>query len=436
MIIQFKNKIIQFGGNMQFIVSGTNWPGTSGALDIRSEAPISQPFSLTLDLNDGTAPIIYNAVLISGTIYRVTLVPNGDSRINIAQGIFGVPLYANGNITNRTIKLKISNYSVITLFSFSLLQLSRTQTLSVPFGLMPKLSTIVINPGNSYLTEFTNSLQTIQNLKSLTIGGGTFDPTSRYYGYFQPAFINAGLTTLSLGGSTNEYTGKSYTTSNLKAINSTNFPLLNIFTCSNLVGGDDNGFSEGAFPIEWTTLPLTQATFTQTMWTKIPDRINQLSNTLQNLTVRNSNVLVDWPTTMSNLTNLNTINLTASFMFTSALPAYFSSLTNLKNMQYIQVFIAARAAGDIDTCISNWYNFITTNAAMTGANSLPFRGMSFDFRSQNPTTAPTAVQLPSGTYQQPTGFVLGSNNGTPTSSLERIWVMVNQYGHNWLYRTV
>lgn len=427
---------MQFGGTIQFTVSGTGWPGAAGGVEFRSEPPVSLPFSLTLDLNDGTAPIIYNSVLITGAIHRLVLYPAGDSRINPAQGAFGVPNYANGNITNRVIRLKVSDYSLITLFSVSAIQLSKTQTFNVPFALMRRLATLIINPLGSYLTEFTSGLQNLQNLKSLTIGGNTFDPSSRYYGYFQPAFISPAITTLSLGATSTEYTSKSYSASNLTAINGTNFPLLNIFTASNLNGGDDNAFLEGAFPIEWTTLPLTQVTFTQTLWTKIPDRINQLSPLLQNLTVRNSNVLVDWPITMNNLVNLNTINLTASFMFTSNVPSYLSSNTNLKNLNYAQVFITARPAGDIDTCILNWYNFITANAAITGANSLPFRGMSFDFRSQNPTTAPAAVQLPSGTYQQPAGFVLGSSNGTPTSSMERIWVMVNQYGHSWLYRTV
>lgn len=34
---------------------------------------------------------------------------------------------------------------------------------------------------------------------------------------------------------------------------------------------------------------------------------------------------------------------------------------------------------------------------------------------------------PTGIYQQPAGFVLGSNNGSPASPMEMVWVLVNQY---------
>ena len=34
---------------------------------------------------------------------------------------------------------------------------------------------------------------------------------------------------------------------------------------------------------------------------------------------------------------------------------------------------------------------------------------------------------PTGTYQAPAGFVLGSADGTPTSALEQVYVLVNNY---------
>ena len=82
----------------------------------------------------------------------------------------------------------------------------------------------------------------------------------------------------------------------------------------------------------------------------------------------------------------------------------------------------------VDTWVDNWYTFITTNAAMTGANTLPFRGMNHNITS---TTIGDGTASPAGTYQQPTGYIQGVNNGTPASPKEKIWVMVNQYGHNW-----
>lgn len=74
-----------------------------------------------------------------------------------------------------------------------------------------------------------------------------------------------------------------------------------------------------------------------------------------------------------------------------------------------------------DGFIDNFYTFTITNAAMTGASSLPFRGFTLLM------SAGTAVPL--GIYQQPAGYVAGSNNGSPASPQEKIWVLVNQYAH-------
>lgn len=75
-----------------------------------------------------------------------------------------------------------------------------------------------------------------------------------------------------------------------------------------------------------------------------------------------------------------------------------------------------------DSFIDNFYTFIDANAAKSGASSLPFRGFTLVMTS--------ATAVPTGIYQQPTGYVAGSNNGSPASPQEKIWLFVNQYAHS------
>ena len=37
--------------------------------------------------------------------------------------------------------------------------------------------------------------------------------------------------------------------------------------------------------------------------------------------------------------------------------------------------------------------------------------------------------IPVGTVEAPTGFIQGSNNGNPTNQGQKIYVLVNNYGH-------
>lgn len=52
-----------------------------------------------------------------------------------------------------------------------------------------------------------------------------------------------------------------------------------------------------------------------------------------------------------------------------------------------------------------------------------FTGMSFP------------IQTSQTNYQAQYGYVQGVNSGALASALERIYVLVNQYGHNWTYKT-
>ena len=78
----------------------------------------------------------------------------------------------------------------------------------------------------------------------------------------------------------------------------------------------------------------------------------------------------------------------------------------------------------IDNVIVDAYNKVNTFASKAVGNTL--------LRQITWGNAIAASALgynvrPTGTYQQPTGFVLGSKNGSPVSPMEMVWVLVNQY---------
>jgi hypothetical protein len=103
--------------------------------------------------------------------------------------------------------------------------------------------------------------------------------------------------------------------------------------------------------------------------------------------------------------------------------ASFSSLTDLKTLHFSSVY---ETITRVNQFINSIYTFITINATIS--NSSPnFRNMEIVIQGTN--------AIPDGTYQQPTGYIQGSNNGSPSSPLEKIWVITNQYGSTILYNS-
>jgi hypothetical protein len=108
-----------------------------------------------------------------------------------------------------------------------------------------------------------------------------------------------------------------------------------------------------------------------------------------------------------------------------------SGLINLKTFRlYGDIMDKYTAQGsslsNIDNFINRIYDLIILNASKITGNT-QFRQMNFLVTGDNGNLPP------SGIYQQPTGFILGSENGNPQTPLERMWLMVNQYEHTWNY---
>lgn len=48
------------------------------------------------------------------------------------------------------------------------------------------------------------------------------------------------------------------------------------------------------------------------------------------------------------------------------------------------------------------------------------------------TSADPTDKRPSGVYQAPEGFVKGVSNGNPTTPMEKVYVLTNNYGQTWI----
>jgi len=95
----------------------------------------------------------------------------------------------------------------------------------------------------------------------------------------------------------------------------------------------------------------------------------------------------------------------------------FGTLINLKNLtiegstQDLQT--------SIDLFINTLYSVVTNNGDIVSGSG-PFREMAIVCLSDAGTS-------PTGIFQEPTGYIQNSNNGSPATPKEKIWVIVNQY---------
>ena len=128
-----------------------------------------------------------------------------------------------------------------------------------------------------------------------------------------------------------------------------------------------------------------------------------------------------------NCSELVTINISRITTMPVTIPAWFSALTKLKNISAPAVFGTQVRVNDF---VNNMYAFVVANAPIVGTSEDKFRSMSIDIYGTTSIDQNNSVR-PSGTYQQPAGYVAGITNGTPASPMEKIWIMDKQYGHTW-----
>lgn len=198
----------------------------------------------------------------------------------------------------------------------------------------------------------------------------------------------------------------------------------------NTIGLEDlrlSGLSSDSIPNNWkdiSTLRILRvgtATFTE-----LPNNISLISQlTTLVLSANDGNGTVanftSWGNGLGLMANLNTLTYVwcSGNLLTTDLPLGIENCQKLKNINAGGSFISIART---DTHITNWYNMVIANGDIISTVNNNFRDINFLIYFDTATSF-----RPTGTYQQPAGFVLGSNNGTPASVMEMIWVLVTQY---------
>lgn len=133
------------------------------------------------------------------------------------------------------------------------------------------------------------------------------------------------------------------------------------------------------------------------------------------------------------LENLTQLLIEYQNNLTLVLPEY---LKEMNSLNYIYGLNSFKSQSRADTWVNNLYSYMTNWEQVTMTSKLKngkrnqFYGLSINMWS---SVYPYDYR-PSGTYQAPSGFVKGVNNGNPTTPMEKIYVMQNNYAHSWNIR--
>lgn len=401
---KFNGRILNYKSEFEFIFIGSQFPNSG----IQSELKMNftSPVSVKVDFGNGVVNT-YNSIL------GVFLMSN-PGNIGAAQSS-GNYIYPDGLNIERKIKLTISNPDALSYINFQFLAI-KDQVLFINFNLYKNLIGLAFIYLGGRILDIDASFLNLTSFGNYT-SFGSFSLVSKFYGAIPDVVLAKNtLKRLSIGDA--GFNGKTFAQSKLDQV-ATSFPDLEAFSIylTNLT--DTNG-GQGALPSNFVNLTkLREFTIDQGRYTKPPDILNYIP-ALERINIVYSNYLTSFGDLSVMASRLKLLNFTYQNNLTTTLPVWMSAATSLKGFFMTDSLFGTTR---VNLWVDNWYAFIVASAAISGANTLPFRGMTHRISGNN--------GIPSGTYQQPSGYVAGVSNGTPVSQKEKVWVMVNQYGHNW-----
>lgn len=124
---------------------------------------------------------------------------------------------------------------------------------------------------------------------------------------------------------------------------------------------------------------------------------------------------------LSNLINLEVLNCPIASSIETSIPSYLKDMVILRTFNVVGSY---KTQQRWDEFIYNLYEYITTNAIIDHDDTQS----KVSCRNMDVLASRAGdVYIIQGTYQQPTGYEQGVSNGTPTSQLEKIWVLEHQY---------
>lgn len=401
---KFNGRILNYKSEFEFIFIGSQFPNSGILPELKMF--FTSPVSVKVDFGNGVVNT-YNSIL------DVFLMSN-PGNIGAAQSS-GNYIYPDGLNIERKIKLTISNPDALSYINFQFLAI-KEQVLSINFNLYKNLKGLAFRYLGGIILDIDASFLNLTSFVEY-VSYGSFSLVSKFYGAIPDVVLAKNtLKRLSVGDA--GFNGKTFAQSKLDQV-ATSFPDLEAFSIylTNLT--DTNG-GQGALPSNFVNLTkLREFTIDQGRYTKPPDILNYIP-ALERINIVYSNYLTSFGDLSVMASRLKLLNFTYQNNLTTTLPVWMSAATSLKGFFMTDSLFGTTR---VNLWVDNWYAFIVASAAISGANTLPFRGMTHRISGNN--------GIPSGTYQQPSGYVAGVSNGTPVSQKEKVWVMVNQYGHNW-----
>lgn len=398
------------------------------------------PASVTVDWGDGNV-IVYTSVdtgVGNTSIGRYFIGWQRSTDGTLPAANQAPYVYADGVVKARTIKVYFNNRSA--LFSISEVAIPSNQALNLSFAQFPALNSIYFN------TTFTPlnvaDIAALPNLQS-------FNAPMALATFPIEIFLTK-LTSFVFVLNALNY-DVPFSTSNIDKLALLKNTLVTL-TIQNILMNTDGNQSLpdncSQLTIQALTLNGPSSSLSAALQArkpyKMPSAFEQLVS-LTSLTIAYG--LSDWSNLagLTNLTALSVSGYSINYLGTyvsSDLPSFLTATTKIKAVTASGIFRAApNPQSVIDAFITNIYNFVSATAtkAVNGvSNSLPLRGMTWKLLSGSGnyvagTVATTADQdvttkPPSGVYQQPTGYVKGTSNGSPASPMEMVWVLTAQYG--------
>ena len=118
--------------------------------------------------------------------------------------------------------------------------------------------------------------------------------------------------------------------------------------------------------------------------------------------------------------------------FTEPLPGY---VKEMRSMMIVAIAGAIHTQSRADAFVNAWYDYVTNWSEITMSSNAAdglrnqFYGVKIAAYEVN-----AGSKRPSGTLQAPSGFSQGQSNGTPTTPMEKIYVLTNNYKQVWILK--
>lgn len=131
------------------------------------------------------------------------------------------------------------------------------------------------------------------------------------------------------------------------------------------------------------------------------------------------------------LENLTSIRATYSLVVpVDVLPEYFKEM---RSVSWFYLETALRSQDRVDTFVNSFYDYVIgwSQITMSGDAKDGKRNQFYTLHLNLYSVTEPLNYRPSGTLQAPSGFSQGQSNGNPTTPMEKIYVLTNNYKQVW-----